>query len=273
MSAQGGVSNVFENAHSIGANALALFTKNQRRWESKPLEKDEIENFKNKMENSNIKAEYILPHNSYLHNLGSPDEEKRLKSLNAFIDEMERCNTLGLKYLNMHPGSHLNMISSEECIELIAKSINEAHKKVPNVIVVLENTAGQGSNIGSSFEELGKIIELVEDKTRIGVCLDTCHALAAGYELKDDEGYENTMNEFEKNIGFKYLRGVHLNDSKFDTGSKKDRHESIGKGKLGEEFFIRFMNDKRFDDIPIILETIDSSIWKEEIEYLYSLIK
>ena len=225
------------------------------------------------MEKSKISPEYILPHNSYLHNLGSGDIEKREKSLNGFIDEMERCNLLGLKYLNMHPGSHLNEISVEECVQNIANSINIAHKKVPNVVIVLETTAGQGSNIGSKFEELAKIINLVEDKSRIGVCIDTCHILAGGYELKDEEGYENTMSEFEKIIGFKYLKGVHLNDSKFDTGSKKDRHDSIGKGVLGEEFFIRFMNDKRFDNIPIILETIDSSIWKKEIEYLYSLIK
>lgn len=273
VSTQGGVSKAFENAENIGARAFALFTKNQRRWDSKPLEEGEIKKFKELMEKSGISPEYILPHNSYLHNLGNGDNEKREKSLNAFIDEMERCKQLGLKYLNMHPGSHLNEISQEECIRLIANSINEAHKKVSDIVVVLETTAGQGSNIGSKFEEIAEIINLIEDKDRIGVCIDTCHTLAAGYELKDEEGYEKTMNDFEKIIGFKYLKGVHLNDSKFDTGSKKDRHDSIGKGVLGEEFFIRFMNDKRFDNIPIILETIDETIWKQEIEYLYSLIK
>ena len=273
VSTQGGVSNAIENAKNIGARAFAIFTKNQRRWDSKPLEEDEIIKFKKLLEESGISPDYILPHNSYLHNLGSPDPEKREKSLKAFIDEMERCNLLGLNKINMHPGSHLNEISVDECIKLIANSINEAHKKVPNVTVVLENTAGQGTNIGSKFSEIGKIINLVEDKARIGVCLDTCHTLASGYELKDEEGYQKTFDEFEKEVGFKYLRGIHLNDSMFDTGSKKDRHQSIGKGKLGEEFFKRFMNDSRFDNIPIILETIDSSIWKEEIEYLYSLIK
>ncbi len=273
VSTQGGVSKAFENAENIGARAFALFTKNQRRWDSKPLEEGEIKKFKELMEKSGISPEYILPHNSYLHNLGNGDNEKREKSLNAFIDEMERCKQLGLKYLNMHPGSHLNEILQEECIRLIANSINEAHKKVSDIVVVLETTAGQGSNIGSKFEEIAEIINLIEDKDRIGVCIDTCHTLAAGYELKDEEGYEKTMNDFEKIIGFKYLKGVHLNDSKFDTGSKKDRHDSIGKGVLGEEFFIRFMNDKRFDNIPIILETIDETIWKQEIEYLYSLIK
>lgn len=273
VSAQGGVSKVFENADAIGAKAFALFLKNQRRWDSKPLEEKEIKKFRELLEKSKISPEHILPHNGYLQNLGNADKEKREKSLNAFIDEMERCNLLGLKYINMHPGSHLNEISADECIELIAEGINTAMKKIPNVTVVLENTAGQGSNLGSKFEEIGKIINLIEDKSRIGVCLDTCHTLVAGYELKDEEGYENTMSEFEKYIGFKYLKGIHLNDTKFDTGSKKDRHESIGKGMLGEEFFIRFMNDKRFDNIPIILETIDDSIWKQEIEYLYSLVK
>lgn len=273
VSAQGGVSNAIENAKNINARAFAIFTKNQRRWDSKPLEEEEIEKFKKLLKESGISPDYVLPHNSYLHNLGSPDPEKREKSFNAFVDEMERCNLLGLNKINMHPGSHLNEISIDECIKFIANSINKAHKKVPNVVVVLENTAGQGSNIGSKFSEIGKIIELIEDKSRIGVCIDTCHTLASGYELKDEEGYNKTFDEFEKYIGFKYLKGVHLNDSMFDTGSKKDRHQSIGKGKLGEEFFKRFMNDPRFDNIPIILETIDNTIWKEEIEYLYSLIK
>lgn len=273
VSVQGGLTNAFLNAEKIGAKAFALFTKNQRRWESKPLTNDEIMDFKNGLAISGISPDFILPHNSYLQNLGNPDDEIREKSLNAFIDEMERCNLLGLKYINIHPGSHLKKVSVEECIKLIANCINIAIKKVPNVIVVLETTAGQGSNIGSKFEELAQIIDLVEDKSRIGVCIDTCHILAAGYELKDEQGYNKTMEDFENIIGFKYLKGVHLNDSKFDTGSKKDRHESINKGTLGEDFFIRFMNDPRFNNIPIVLETIDDTIWKDEIEYLYSLMK
>lgn len=273
VSVQGGLTNAFLNAEKIGAKAFALFTKNQRRWESKPLTNDEIMDFKNELAISGVSPDFILPHNSYLQNLGNPDDEIREKSLNAFIDEMERCNLLGLKYINIHPGSHLKKVSVEECIKLIANCINIAMKKVPNVIVVLETTAGQGSNIGSKFEELAQIIDLVEDKSRIGVCIDTCHILAAGYELKDEQGYNKTMEDFENIIGFKYLKGVHLNDSKFDTGSKKDRHESINKGTLGEDFFIRFMNDPRFNNIPIVLETIDDTIWKDEIEYLYSLMK
>ncbi|WP_410208851.1 deoxyribonuclease IV [Fusobacterium sp.] len=272
VSIQGSIANAFENAEKIGADSFALFTKNQRRWESKPYTEEEIMDFKNALAKSHIKAEFILPHNSYLQNLGNPDEEKRQKSLEAFIDEMKRCHQLGLKYINIHPGSHLRQISEDECIALIAEGINIAMKYVPEVIVVLETTAGQGSNIGSKFEEIGKIISLVEDKSRIGVCIDTCHIFAAGYNIKDKEGYEKTMAEFEEKVGFKYLKGVHLNDSKFDVNSKKDRHESIGKGMLGNDFFIRFMNDQRFDNIPIVLETIDSDIWKQEIEYLYSLI-
>lgn len=273
VSIQGGLTNAFINAKNIGADSFALFTRNQRRWESKPLSEDEILDFKNALALSNISVDHILPHNSYLQNLGNPDIEAREKSLKAFITELERCNLLGLKYLNIHPGSHLKKISVEECIKLIAESINTAMKAVPNVIVVLETTAGQGSNIGSKFEEIAQIIELIEDKNRVGVCIDTCHILAAGYELKDEVGYNQTMNEFENIIGFKYLKGVHLNDSMFDTGSKKDRHQSINKGTLGEDFFKRFMNDTRFDNIPIVLETIDDTIWKEEIEYLYGLIK
>ena len=273
VSTSGGVSKAPENAKNIGAKAFGMFVKNQRRWDAKPLEEKEIKKFKSLMEEYGYKPEQVLPHDGYLINLGSPDEEKREKSLNAFIEEMDRVNKLGLIYLNTHPGSHLKEITEEKCLELIADSINKAHREVPNVIVVLENTAGQGSNMGYKFEHLGKIIELVEDKNRIGVCLDTCHTLASGYELKDEIGYNKTMDEFEKHVGFKYLKGIHLNDSKFDTHSKKDRHDSIGKGVIGMDFFKRFMNDSRFDNIPIILETIDDSIWKEEIELLYSLIE
>ncbi len=273
VSTTGGVFNAPINANKIGAKAFALFTKNQRRWEAKPLTDEDIMEFKNNLQKYGYSPDHILPHDSYLINLGAEDMEKREKSLNAFIDEIRRCEQLGLKYLNTHPGSHLNEISEEKCIENIADSINKALAVTKDVMVVLENTAGQGSNMGYDFAHIGKIIEKIEDKSRIGVCLDTCHTLAGGYELKDEAGYNKTMEEFEKHIGFKYLKGIHLNDAKFDTGSKKDRHDSIGKGVLGEEFFIRFMNDRRFDNMPIILETIDDSIWKEEIEYLYSLIK
>lgn len=273
VSTTGGVFNAPTNAKEIEARAFAMFTKNQRRWEAKPYTDEDIEKFKKAMKDNGYNADYVLPHDSYLINLGAEDIEKREKSLNAFIDEIKRCEALGLKYLNTHPGSHLNEISEEKCIENIADSLNKAIAITNDVVIVLENTSGQGSNMGYKFEHLGKIIEKIEDKSRIGVCIDTCHTMSAGYDLVSEEGYNKTMEEFEKEIGFKYLRGVHLNDSKFGVGSRKDRHDSIGKGTLGMEFFERFMNDERFDNIPIILETIDSSIWKEEIKLLYSLIK
>lgn len=273
VSTVGGVFNAPKNAEEIGAKAFGMFVKNQRRWEAKPLTDEDIKKFKKALKEYGYNKEYILPHDSYLINLGAKDEEKREKSLNAFIEEIKRCDQLGLKYLNTHPGSHLNEISEDECIDNIAECINKAIDATENIVIVLENTSGQGSNMGYKFEHLGKIIEKVKNKERIGACIDTCHTITAGYELKDEAGYKKTMDEFEKYVGFKYLRGVHLNDSKFDTGSRKDRHDSIGKGILGMEFFERFMNDDRFDNIPIILETIDSSIWKEEINLLYSLIK
>ncbi len=273
VSTVGGVFNAPKNAEEIGAKAFGMFVKNQRRWEAKPLTDEDIKKFKKALKEYGYNKEYILPHDSYLINLGAKDEEKREKSLNAFIEEIKRCDQLGLKYLNTHPGSHLNEISEDECIDNIAECINKAIDATENIVIVLENTSGQGSNMGYKFEHLGKIIEKVKNKERIGACIDTCHTITAGYELKDEAGYKKTMDEFEKYVGFKYLRGVHLNDSKFDTGSRKDRHDSIGKGILGMEFFESFMNDDRFDNIPIILETIDSSIWKEEINLLYSLIK
>lgn len=273
VSIQGGVANAFKNAEAIGANGFGMFVKNQRRWDAKPYTEEDIFSFKDAMKRYGFKPEQILPHDGYLINLGHPELEKREKSLNAFIDEMERVNQLGLIYLNTHPGSHLKEISEDECVALIADSINKAHKVVPNVIVVLENTAGQGSNMGYKFEHLRGIIDLVEDKNRIAVCLDTCHTVAAGYGLSTEEEYNKTMDEFEKIVGFKYLKGIHLNDSMFETGSKKDRHHSIGKGTLGIEFFQRFMNDERFMNIPIVMETIDETIWREEIELLRSFVK
>ncbi|ADO82723.1 deoxyribonuclease IV [Ilyobacter polytropus] len=273
VSASGGVFNAPINARGIGARAFGLFVKNQRRWEAKPLTDKDIEKFKEAMEKNKYTPDVVLPHDGYLINLGNPDAEKRGKSLNAFIDEMKRCEQLGLKYINTHPGSHLNEISREECLDHISNGINKALESTEYISVILENTAGQGSNLGNRFEDLAYIIERIDDKSRIGVCLDTCHTLAAGYELKDKEGYDKTMNAFEKTVGFKYLKAIHLNDSKFDTGSRKDRHHSIGKGVLGMDFFKRFMNDTRFDKMPIILETIDETLWKEEIELLYDLIE
>ena len=273
VSTAGGVFNAPLNAERIGARAFALFTKNQRQWKAKPLTGDDVGKFKENLERVGIDPKHVLPHDSYLINLGNPYPEKRRRSLEAFIDEIERCYLLGLKYLNFHPGSHLGKMSEEECLEVIADSINEAIYRTKDVVLVIENTAGQGSNVGYRFEHLARIIELVEDKSRIGVCLDTCHMFAAGYDIRTKEEYERTMREFGEVVGFKYLKGMHLNDAKSELGSRVDRHHSIGKGNIGIDAFRFIMNDERLNDIPLILETVDPSIWKEEIELLYSLIE
>jgi len=288
VSASGGVENAPLNAIKIGAKAFALFTKNQRQWVAKPLSLQSIDEFKINLENSGILPEHVLPHDSYLINLGSPIKEKLEQSREAFIDELQRCEQLGLKLLNFHPGSHLQKISKRapnyeelveeaeyECLDLIAESMNLAIEATKNsdVVLVIENTAGQGTNLGYKFEHLAYLIDKVEDKSRVGVCLDTAHTFAAGYDLRTKEAYEATMAEFENIVGFKYLRGMHINDSKVKLGSRVDRHQSIGKGEIGLDAFKFIMNDSRMDNMPLILETIDESIWKEEIELLYSLVE
>lgn len=266
VSASGGVENAPVNAHEIGANAFALFTKNQRQWVSKPLTEESIRLFKENCEKYNFKPEYILPHDSYLINLGHPEPDALEKSRAAFLDEMQRCEQLGLKLLNFHPGSHLNKISVEDSLDLIAESINITLEKTKGVTAVIENTAGQGSNLGNEFWHLKYIIDRVEDKSRVGVCLDTCHTFTAGYDFLGD--YDAVFNEFEEVVGFCYLRGMHLNDSKKELGSHVDRHDSIGKGLIGFAFFEKLMRDPRFDNMPLILETIDETLWPEEIAWL-----
>lgn len=268
VSAGGGVENAPVNAVGIGADAFALFTKNQRQWVAKALTDDSINLFKNRVKESGLDTRYILPHDSYLINLGHPDPEAIAKSRDAFIDEMKRCEQLGLQLLNFHPGSHLNKITVEECLDRVAESINIALGQTSGVTAVIENTAGQGSNIGNWFEHLRYIIDRVDDKSRVGVCIDTCHAFAAGYDLADH--YDETFDEFDNIVGFSYLRAFHLNDTKKPLGSRVDRHESIGKGCIGIDFFKRLMADPRFDDMPLILETPDESIWPEEIALLRS---
>lgn len=268
VSASGGVENAPLNATKIGADAFALFTKNQRQWVSAPLTAKSIEQFKQRCAEGGFDARYILPHDSYLINLGNPDEEAQQKSRAAFIDEMKRCEQLGLKLLNFHPGSHLNKISIEECLDKIAANINLALSMTSGVTAVIENTAGQGSNLGNRFEEIRYIIDRVEDKSRVGYCIDTCHTYSAGYDIVGD--YEGVFAKLDEIVGLEYLRGIHLNDTKKALGSRVDRHESIGLGLLGEDFFKRFMRDSRFDDIPIILETPDESRWAEEIALLRS---
>ncbi|WP_114767214.1 deoxyribonuclease IV [Vibrio rhodolitus] len=268
VSAAGGVDQAPMRAREIGANAFALFTKNQRQWVAKPLEAKTISAFKANCKMLGFSADQILPHDSYLINLGAPEEEKLEKSRAAFIDEMERCQQLGLTLLNFHPGSHLNKISEQECLAKIAESINLAHQAVPDVIAVIENTAGQGSNLGWKFEHLAQIIEQVEDKSRVGVCIDTCHTFAAGYDLSSKEACEVTFAEFDRVVGMHYLRAMHINDSKSALGSKVDRHHALGKGEIGWDCFEYIAKDPRFDGIPLILETIEPDIWQQEINQL-----
>ncbi|MBO7301145.1 MAG: deoxyribonuclease IV [Bacteroidaceae bacterium] len=269
VSASGGVENAPLNAAAIGANAFALFTKNQRQWVSAPLTAKSIEQFKENCRKCGFLPEYILPHDSYLINLGNPDEEAIQKSRAAFLDEMQRCEQLGLTMLNFHPGSHLNKISIEQCLDEIAANINLALSKTSGVAAVIENTAGQGSNVGNKFEEIRYIIDRIDDKSRVGVCIDTCHTYSAGYDLVGD--YEGVFAEFERVIGLEYLKGIHLNDTKKPLASRVDRHETLGDGLLGIDFFKKLMKDSRFDNIPIILETPDESRWREEIALLRSL--
>lgn len=271
VSAQGGVENAPINAHAIGATAFALFTKNQRQWMAPPLTAKSIDAFRSACEKYGYAPEHILPHDSYLINLGHPDAEGIEKSRNSFIGEMQRCEALGLTRLNFHPGSHLRVIDIDTCLQRIADSINIALERTQGVTAVIENTAGQGSNVGYDFAHIAAIIDRVEDKSRVGVCIDTCHAFAAGYDLSTDEGFKRTWNEFDRIIGFRYLCGMHLNDTKKGLDSRVDRHEVLGQGILGARCFELLMQDARFDNIPLILETPDESRWAEEIKWLHSL--
>ncbi|MEN8256217.1 MAG: deoxyribonuclease IV, partial [Verrucomicrobiota bacterium] len=261
VSTSGGVENAPLNAAKIGANAFALFTKNQRQWSAKALTSKNIDAFKKNCADNGFKPEHILPHDSYLINLGHPEVEKLEKSRAAFIDEMQRCEQLGLDRLNFHPGSHLKQVSESECLTTIAESLNIAIDQTKGVMAVIENTAGQGTNLGYRFEHLAEIIDQVEDKSRVGVCLDTCHTFVAGYDLRTAGWCDAVFEEFENIVGFEYLHGMHLNGSKKEIGSRVDRHHSLGKGELGLEVFRYIMDDARFNDTPMILETIDDIIW------------
>ena len=271
VSASGGVQNAPLNAARIGARAFALFTKNQRQWKAKPLTPKSIQLFQENCAKEGYGPEQILPHDSYLINLGHPDAEGLAKSRAAFLDEFRRCEQLGLTLLNFHPGSHLKKISEDTCLGRIAESINITLDKTRNVIAVIENTAGQGSNMGYRFEHLAAIIDQVEDKSRVGVCLDTCHTFTAGYDLKTKEGYKKTLATFDAVVGFNYLKGMHLNDSKKDLASRVDRHANIGQGHMGQDTFRFIMADPRLEDIPLILETPDETLWANEIAMLYEM--
>ena len=271
VSISGGVENAPLNAAALKATAFALFTKNQRQWNAPAYSEEQVVAFKENCRKFNYTPSQILPHDSYLINLGQPDPEKRKRALEAFIDELKRCQQLGLDRLNFHPGSTLKLVNETEGCRIIGETVRIALDEVPGVTAVFENTAGQGSNLGFTFEQLALMLETVDRPERVGVCLDTCHAFAAGYDLASEEGFERTFAEFDALIGFSYLRGMHLNDAKGVLGQKLDRHDSLGQGNLGFAAFERIVTDKRFDNIPLILETPDESIWHQEIETLQKL--
>ncbi len=272
-SSSGGAFNAAIEAKSLKATAFALFTKSQKQWSGKPLTQSDVKIFEKELKNAGISPNYVLTHDSYLINMGSPEEEMRIKSKEAFLDEMKRVETLGLKLLNFHPGSHLKKISIEESLDYVAEGVQYALDNTKSAIAVIETTAGQGTNLGFDFKHLKRIIDAVSDKKRVGVCIDTCHIFAAGYDIRTEDAFNKTMELFDKEIGFEYLKGMHLNDSKTDFKSKVDRHESIGKGFIGADTFKFIMNDSRFDNMPLILETPDETVWADEIKMLYSFIK
>jgi len=273
VSAAGGVENAPGNAAAIGARAFALFTRNQKQWKAPPLGEASVTAFKAACRECGFAPKHILPHDSYLINLGSPEPAMLAKSREAFTDEMRRCGQLGLKALNFHPGSHKGLLSDEACLDLVAASIDRACDAVPGVTAVVEATAGQGGSVGWRFEHLAYLIQKVGDRRRIGVCLDTAHMFGAGYDLRTRAAFDRTFREFDKVVGFWHLKGMHLNDSKAPLGSRVDRHNSLGKGELGWEPFKRLMRDARFDDIPLILETVDPEIWADEIRMLYDFVR
>ena len=273
VSVAGGVQNAPLNAAALGATGFGLFTKNQRQWSSSPFSSAAISDFKKNLRDNGYAAKQILAHDGYLINLGNPDPMAFEKSYAAFVDELQRCSQLGVTLLNIHPGSHLRLISPQACMGQIAEAVNRAHRETEGVTVVLEITAGQGSNVGYSFEQLAYMIGRVSDKSRIGFCFDTCHAFAAGYDLRTKKSYGAVMQSLEKTVGFRYLRGAHLNDARAGLGSRLDRHESLGRGTLGLETFALIMRDDRFEEIPLVLETIDETLWPREVAMLKDMAK
>ena len=273
VSAAGGVQNAPLNAAEINATAFALFTKNQRRWQTKPLTEKNIQEFKENCQKYNYQMQHILPHSSYLINLGHPEKDKLQKSRNAFLSELKRCEQLGLQKLNFHPGSSLGKRTEADCLKRVAESINWALQQTEFITAVIENTAGQGNNVGYSFQHLAKIIEQVENKKRVGVCIDTCHMFAAGYDISSKKAFQETFKEFDEILGFYYLQGMHLNDIKTELASKRDRHASLGQGNIGWDGFKFIVQDARFDEIPLILETPQPEIWPQEISQLKKMSK
>lgn len=255
-------------AYKLKATAFSCFLGNPLRWNNPPFTVDAIHNFRNFCNKYNYSASQILPHSSYLINLGHPNKLMRKKSCFAFIQEIHRCSELGLKMINIHPGSHLYKITEKKCLENIIDSINFVLNQTRGIIVVLENTAGQGSNVGYCFEHLAFIIRHVKDKLRIGICLDTCHLFVAGYQLNDMDDFLYTFKKFNNLIGFQYLFGIHLNDSKGKFNSRLDRHHNLGCGEIKKYVFSKIVQSIEFKDIPLILETKKKSLWKKEISWL-----
>lgn len=267
VSISGSLSLAPKRAREIGASGFGIFTRNQRQWISKPLSDEEIALFKQSLEENGYTRDMVLPHDSYLINLGNPDEEKRKKSLDAFIEEERRVSQLGLRYLNFHPGSHVNQIDPDGCLSLIAESLSKAMEAVPDVEPVLEITAGMGSNMGSRIEELRSIIERCGNDPRLGVCIDTCHAFQSGYDLSEPKKAEAFFDELDGMLPGR-LKGLHLNDAKAPCGKHLDRHESLGKGQIGLDTFLWISEQRRFENIPMVLETPNETLWPEEVRML-----
>jgi len=254
------------NALSIGADAMAIFTKNQRQWKVPPLADESVDAFTAGLAQARIAPEHVLVHDSYLINLGNPDPAKAEKALDAFIEEIRRVEALGLTLLNFHPGAHLGE-GEEPCLERIAAAMRAALDATERGVLVIENTAGQGTSVGYTFGHLARLMELTGGGDRVGVCIDTCHLFASGYELRGD-AFDETFADFDRQVGFSRLRGMHINDSVKECGMRVDRHAPIGKGCIGGEPFERIMGDSRFDGIPLILETPQPDLWAEEIALL-----
>lgn len=271
VSIGGGVEHAPINAKVLGATGFGMFVKNQRQWTAAPYTTANLAAFKAQMKADGYTAAQVMPHAGYLINLANPDAAAHEKSMAALLDELRRCMALGLDKLNLHPGSHLRLITPKAACERVAESINAALSETAGVTVVIENTAGSGGNLGSTFEEIRSIIDGVEDKTRVGVCLDTMHAFAAGYDIRTRDGFLKAMEHFSQTVGMNYLCGMHLNDSKVGLNAHVDRHESLGAGLLGLDVFKCIMRDTRFEDMPLVLETPNEDIWKKEIQQLMDM--
>ena len=271
VSISGGVDQAPMRGSGIGASALGIFSKNQRQWKSPPLQEESIAAFKQNLKEAKISPDKIIVHDSYLINIANPEPEKRKKSIDALVDEAIRTDLLGLTYLNFHPGSGLKQLTEQETLDLIAEGVNEVIGRSQNVILLLESTAGQGSHVGYTFEQLAKVIENIDNQARVGVCLDTCHMFAAGYDIRTEETYNKTMHEFGSIVGFPFLKGLHVNDAKSEFESRVDRHDSIGKGNIGKAAFSFLMKDERLRNLPMVLETPLVDLWADEIRMLRQL--